>query len=143
MMSPRGGALEFLSLNRQTLAEFPAYLVFIFVTVALSLPPPGNAQMLMNLSPQALPNSTAGPTYTGTLDAVKQRLNTPSPAPIQSKGPQAQTRDAAGRQPPNPAPAMPAGEVCELKMSQMNDIKQHKLVKVKVGPCLMVFNAND
>jgi hypothetical protein len=46
------------------------------VMVALSLAPPGNAQVLMNLAPQALPNSPVGPTYSGTLDAVKS-VSTP------------------------------------------------------------------
>jgi hypothetical protein len=38
---------------------------------------------------------------------------------------------------------MTVAEVCELKVSQMNDIQHHKVVRVHSGPCLMVFNAND
>jgi hypothetical protein len=34
-------------------------------------------------------------------------------------------------------------EVCALKVSQMNDIQNHKVVRVHSGPCQMVFNAND
>jgi hypothetical protein len=136
--------MKSLSLNRQTLAAVPTWLSFIFITVALTVAPsPGKAQLLMNLAPQALPNNTVGPTYTGTLNAVKQRLNTPTPGQIESKPQQALTLDAARRQTPNPSATMPAAEVCGLKVSQMNDIQKHKVVKINVGPCLMVFNAND
>lgn len=133
-----------LSLNRQTLATVPIWLGFIVATVALTVAPsPGKAQLLMNLAPQALPTNSVGPTYTGTLDAVKQRLNSPTSGPSQSNPQQALTLDAAGRQTPNPGATTPAGEVCELKVSQMNDIQRHKVVKINAGPCLMVFNAND
>ena len=43
----------------------------------------------------------------------------------------------------NPVQLLPAGEACELKVSEINGIQQHKLVKFHVGPDLMVFNAND
>ena len=135
--------MESLSPNRQTLLAFSNWFGFIFIPFALALPPPGNGQMLMNLAPQALPNSSVGPSYTGTLNAVKQRLDTPTTGPIQSKPPQAITPDSTRRQTPMPSAVIPAGEICELKVSQMNDIQQHKVVRVHSGPCLMVFNAND
>jgi len=99
--------------------------------------------MLMNLAPQALPNSPVGPSYSGTLDAIKQRLNTPATGAIQSKPPQPLNPDATRRQTPKSSAAMPMAEVCALKVSQMNDIQNHKVVRVHSGPCQMVFNAND
>jgi hypothetical protein len=136
-------AMELLSPNRQILVVSPTWFGSFLVMVALSLAPPGNAQVLMNLAPQALPNSPVGPTYSGTLDAVKQRLNTPATGASQSQPPQAVTPDATRRQTPKPSAAMPVAEVCELKVSQMNDIQHRKVVRVHSGPCLMVFNAND
>ena len=136
-------AMELLSPNRQILVVSPTWFGSFLVMVALSLAPPGNAQVLMNLAPQALPNSPVGPTYSGTLDAVKQRLNTPATGASQSQPPQAVTPDATRRQTPKPSAAMPVAEVCELKVSQMNDIQHRKVVRVDSGPCLMVFNAND
>jgi hypothetical protein len=136
-------AMELLSPNRQILVVSPTWFGSFLVMVALSLAPPGNAQVLMNLAPQALPNSPVGPTYSGTLDAVKQRLNTPATGASQSQPPQAVTPDATRRQTPKPSVAMPVAEVCELKVSQMNDIQHRKVVRVHSGPCLMVFNAND
>jgi hypothetical protein len=97
----------------------------------------------MNLAPQALPNSPVGPSYSGTLDAIKQRLNTPATGAIQSKPPQPVKPDATRRQTSKPSAALTVAEVCELKVSQMNDIQNHKVVRVRSGPCLMVFNAND
>ena len=136
-------AMELLSPNRQILVVSPTWFGSFLVMVALFLAPPGNAQVLMNLAPQALPNSPVGPTYSGTLDAVKQRLNTPATGASQSQPPQAVTPDATRRQTPKPSAAMPVAEVCELKVSQMNDIQHRKVVRVHSGPCLMVFNAND
>ncbi len=136
-------AMELLSPNRQILVVSPTWFGSFLVMVALSLAPPGNAQVLMNLAPQALPNNPVGPTYSGTLDAVKQRLNTPATGASQSQPPQAVTPDATRRQTPKPSVAMPVAEVCELKVSQMNDIQHRKVVRVHSGPCLMVFNAND
>ena len=132
-----------LSPSRQFLVAAPTWLGFFLALVALSLAPPGNAQMLMNLAPQALPNSPVGPSYSGTLDAIKQRLNTPATGAIQSKPPQPLNPDATRRQTPKPSAAMPMAEVCALKVSQMNDIQNHKVVRVHSGPCQMVFNAND
>ena len=136
-------AMESLSPNRQFLVAAPTWFGSFLVMVALPLAPPANAQMLMNLAPQALPSSPVGPTYSGTLDAVKQRLNTPATGASQSKPPQAVTPDAARRETPKPSAAMPVPEVCALKVAQMNDIQHHKVVRVHSGPCLMVFNAND
>ena len=136
-------ARESLSTNRQFLVAAPIWFGSFLALVALSLATPGNSQMLMNLAPQALPSSPVGPTYSGTLDAVKQRLNTPATGATQSKPPQAVTPDATRRQTPKPSAAMTVAEVCELKVSQMNDIQHHKVVRVHSGPCLMVFNAND
>jgi hypothetical protein len=121
----------------------PTWFASLLVMVALYLAPPANAQALMNLAPQALPNSPVGPTYSGTLDSVKQRLNTPATGASQSQPPQAVTPDATRRQTPKPSAAGPLAEVCELKVSQMNDIQHRKVVRVHSGPCLMVFNAND
>jgi len=135
--------MEFLFSNRQILVVAPTWVGSFLVVVALSLAPPGNAQVLMNLAPQALPNSPVGPTYSGTLDAVKQRLNTPATGASQSQPPQAVTPDATRRQTAEPSAAMPVAEVCELKVSQMNDIQHHKVVRVHSGSCRMVFNAND
>jgi hypothetical protein len=135
--------MEFLFPNRQILVVAPTWVRSFLVMVALSLAPPGNAQVLMNLAPQALPNSPVGPTYSGTLDAVKQRLNTPATGASQSQPPQAVTPDATRRQTAEPSAAMPVAEVCELKVSQMNDIQHHKVVRVHSGSCRMVFNAND
>ena len=78
-----------LSTNRQILVVAPTLFGSILVTVTLFLAPPGNAQVLMNLAPRALPNSPVGPSFSGTLDAVKQRLNTPVSGPTQSQPPQA------------------------------------------------------
>jgi len=136
-------AMEPLSPNRQILVVAPTWFGSFLVMVAFFLAPPGNAQMLMNLAPQALPNNSVGPTYSGTLDAVKQRLNSPATGASQSQPPQAVTPDATRRQTPKPSAAMPVAEVCALKVSQMNDIQNHKVVRVHSGPCLMVFNAND
>jgi len=136
-------ARESLSPNRQSLVAAPTWFGSFLAMLALCLAPSGNAQMLMNLAPQALPNSPVGPTYSGTLDAVKQRLNNPATGAIQSKPPQLTTPDATRRQTPKPSAAMTVAEVCELKVSQMNDIQHHKVVRVHSGPCLMVFNAND
>jgi len=135
--------MEFLFSNRQILVVAPTWVGSFLVMVALSLAPPGNAQVLMNLAPQAVPSSSVGPTYSGTLDAVKQRLNTPATGANQSQPPQAVTPDATRRQTAEPSAAMPVAEVCELKVSQMNDIQHHKVVRVRSGSCLMVFNAND
>jgi hypothetical protein len=135
--------MEFLFSNRQILVVAPTWVGSFLVVVALSLAPPGNAQVLMNLAPQAVPNSPVGPTYSGTLDAVKQRLNTPATGASQSQRPQAETPDATRRQTAEPSAAMPVAEVCELKVSQMNDIQHHKVVRVHSGSCRMVFNAND
>ena len=135
--------MEFLFPNRQILVVAPTWVRSFLVMVALSLAPPGNAQVLMNLAPQALPNSPVGPTYSGTLDAVKQRLNSPATGASQSQRPQAETPDATRRQTAEPSAAMPVAEVCELKVSQMNDIQHHKVVRVHSGSCRMVFNAND
>ena len=136
-------AMEPLSSNRQFLGTAPTWSGSFLVMAALCLAPPANAQMLMNLAPQALPSSPVGPTYSGTLDAVKQRLNTPATGASQSKPSQAVTPYAARRQTPKPSAAMPMAEDCELKVSQMNDIQHRKVVRVHSGPCLMVFNAND
>lgn len=135
--------MEYFSFNRQILAATPSWLGAIFITFTLILPPAGKAQLLMNLAPQALPNSFAGPTYEGTLGAVKKRLNTPATKSSQTKPQPDQPPAATRRQRSEPSAALPASEVCGLKVSQMNDIKKLKLVKVNVGPCLMVFNAND
>jgi hypothetical protein len=135
--------MEFLFSNRQILVVAPTWVGSFLVVVAISLAPPGNAQVLMNLAPQAVPNSPVGPTYSGTLDAVKQRLNSPATGASQSQRPQAETPDATRRQTAEPSAAMPVAEVCELKVSQMNDIQHHKVVRVHSGSCLMVFNAND
>ena len=132
-----------LSPNRQIFVAGPTWFGSLLVMVALYLAPPGNAQVLMNLAPQAPLNSPVGPTYSGTLDAVKQRLNTPATGASQFKPPQAVTPDATRRQTPKPSAAMPMGEVCALKVSQMNDIQHRKVVRVHSGLCLMVFNAND
>ena len=78
MVSLRIMAMELLSPNRQFLVAAPTWFGSLLVMLVLPLAPPGNAQMLMNLAPQALPNSPVGPTYSGTLDSVKQRLNTPA-----------------------------------------------------------------
>jgi hypothetical protein len=136
-------AMEPLSPNRQILVAGPTWFGSLLVMITLSLAPPANAQVLMNLAPQALPNSPVGPTHSGTLDAVKQRLNTPAAGASQSQPPQAVTPDATRRQTPKPSAAGPLAEVCELKVSQMNDIQHRKVVRVHSGPCLMVFNAND
>ena len=138
-------ARESLSPNRQFLVAAPTWFGSFLALVALSLAPPGNSQMLMNLAPQALPNSPVGPSYSGTLDAIKQRLNTPATGAIQSKPPQPLKPDATRRQTPKSSAAMTktVAEVCELKVSQMNDIQHRKVVRVHSGPCLMVFNAND
>ena len=138
-------AMEHLSTNRQILVVAPTLFGSILVTVTLFLAPPGNTQVLMNLAPQALPNSPVGPTFSGSLDAVKQRLNTPVTGPTRSQPPQAVTPDATRRQTPKSSAAMTktVAEVCELKVSQMNDIQHRKVVRVHSGPCLMVFNAND
>lgn len=135
--------MKSLSFILHNLATLSTFLGFIFVFAALALTPPGKAQLLMNMAPQALTNSPAGPTYTGTLDAVKQRLNSSATGSIQSKPQQQSTPDTSGGYDPKPSAAMPAKEVCELKLSQMNDIQRQKVVKVNVGRCLMVFNAND
>jgi len=109
------------------------------------LPPPSNAQVLMNLAPQALPTSPVGPSYTGTLDAVKQRLSSPTTGTSQSKPPQAPVPKPESS-PVNPLRtnnAAPTDGLCELKVFQMNEIQHRKVVRVHSGPCLMVFNAND
>jgi hypothetical protein len=136
-------ARESLSTNRQFLVAAPIWFGSFLALVALPLATPGNSQMLMNLAPQALPNSPVGPSYSGTLDAIKQRLNTPATGAIQSKPPQPLNPDATRRQTPKSSAAMPMAEVCALKVSQMNDIQNHKVVRVHSGPCQMVFNAND
>jgi len=114
------------------------------VTVLLTWTPPGNAQMLMNLAPQSLPNSSVGPSYSNTLSTVKQALNTPTtgtnPSPSRPPSPGS---DAPATQAPLAQVAAPAPEACELKVAQMNAIQNHKVVRVRSGPCLMVFNAND
>jgi len=100
--------------------------------------------MLMNLAPQALPNSSVGPSYSNTLSTVRQALNTPTtgtnPSPSR---PPAPGPDAPATQTPLAQVAAPAPEACELKVAQMNAIQHHKVVRVRSGPCLMVFNAND
>jgi hypothetical protein len=136
-------ARESLSTNRQFLVAAPIWFGSFLALVAFFLATPGNSQMLMNLAPQALPNSPVGPSYSGTLDAIKQRLNTPATGAIQSKPPQPLNPDATPRQTPKSSAAMPMAEVCALKVSQMNDIQNHKVVRVHSGPCQMVFNAND
>jgi hypothetical protein len=136
-------AMAHLSTNRQILVVAPTLFGSFLVMVTLFSAPPGNAQVLMNLAPQALPNSPVGPSFSGTLNAVKQRLNTPVTGPTQSQPPQAVTPDATRRQTPKSSAAMTVAEVCELKVSQMNDIQHRKVVRVHSGPCLMVFNAND
>jgi hypothetical protein len=138
-------AMEHLSTNRQILVVAPTWFGSFLLMVTLSSAPPGNTQVLMNLAPQALPNSPVGPTFSGSLDAVKQRLNTPVTGPTRSQPPQAVTPDATRRQTPKSSAAMTktVAEVCELKVSQMNDIQHRKVVRVHSGPCLMVFNAND
>ena len=135
--------MEHLSTNRQILVVAPIWFGSFLVMLTLSSAPPGNAQVLMNLAPQALPNSPVGPTFSGTLDAVKQRLNTPATGSTQSQPPQPTTPDATRRQTPKPSAPVTVAEVCELKVSQMNDIQHRKVVRVHSGPCLMVFNAND
>jgi hypothetical protein len=132
--------MEFLTFNRPTLAPAATWLGATFVTFVLTLTPPGKAQMLMNLAPQALPTSSVGPSYAQTLSAVKQSLTTPAKGPNPSQPPGA---DAAPASTPTPPAAAPAPAACELKVSQMNDIQHHKVVRVSSGPCLMVFNAND
>jgi hypothetical protein len=136
-------ARESLSPIRYFLLAAPPWFGSFLALVALSLAPSGNAQMLMNLAPQALPNSPVGPSYSGTLDAIKQRLNTPATGATQSKPPQPLKPDATRLQTPKPSAALTVAEVCELKVSQMNDIQNHKVVRVHSGPCQMVFNAND
>jgi hypothetical protein len=142
----RINTMESLCPNRQSSAAAPIRFSSYVVIVALTLVSPGKAQMLMNLAPQALPNNPVGPTYAGTLDAVKQRLNSPGEGGIQSK----QTKAPATVPEANPtnsprasSTAKPAGEFCELKVFHMNDIQHRKVVRVHSGPCLMVFNAND
>ncbi len=137
--------MRFLSFNRQNRSRITTYLGFIIATVALTLPPSSNAQVLMNLAPQALPTSPVGPSYSGSLDAVKQLLNSPTTGTTQSKPPQAAAPKPESS-PVNPLRtnnAVPADGLCELKVFQMNEIKHHKVVRVHSGPCLMVFNAND
>lgn len=136
-------AMAHLSTNRQILVVAPTLFGSFLVMVTLFSAPPGNAQALMNLAPQALPNSPVGPSFSGTLNAVKQRLNTPVTGSTQSQPPQAVTPDATRRQTPKSSAAMTVAEVCELKVSQMNDIQHRKVVRVHSGPCLMVFNANE
>ena len=133
-----------LILKRQPLAASSLWLGTGLVTVLLTWAPPGNAQMLMNLAPQALPNSSVGPSYSNTLSTVKQALNTPTtgtnPSPSRPPSPGS---DAPATQAPLAQVAAPAPEACELKVAQMNAIQNHKVVRVRSGPCLMVFNAND
>jgi hypothetical protein len=76
MVSIRIKAMECLCPNSQSLAAAPTCLGSVVLIVALTLVPPGKSQMLMNLAPQALPNSPVGPAYTGTLDAVNS-VSTP------------------------------------------------------------------
>jgi hypothetical protein len=136
--------MEVLSLRRPTLAASLPWLGICLVTVGLTLAPPGNAQMLMNLTPQALPNSSVGPSYSNTLSAVRQALNTPTTGTNPSTSrPPAPGPDAPATQTPLAQVAAPAPEACELKVAQMNAIQHHKVVRVRSGPCLMVFNAND
>ena len=132
--------MESLAINRPTLAPAATWLGATYVTFLLTLAPPAKAQMLMNLAPQALPTGPVGPNYAHTLDAVKQGLTTPAKGPSPSTPPGA---DAAPQPTPASHAAAPAIETCELKVSQMNDIQHHKVVRVRSGPCLMVFNAND
>jgi hypothetical protein len=137
-------AMAGLTLKRQPLAATPPWLATGLVSVLLTWAPPGNAQMLMNLAPQALPNSSVGPSYSNTLSTVKQALTTPTPGTNQSQSsPLAPGPDAPANQAPLPHAPAPALEACELKVAQMNAIQQRKVVRVHSGPCLMVFNAND
>jgi hypothetical protein len=133
-----------LTLKRQSMASSPLWLGTGLVTVLVTWAPPGHAQMLMNLAPQALPNSSVGPSYSHTLSTVRQALNTPTtgtnPSPSR---PPAPGPDAPATQAPLAQVAAPAHEACELKVAQMNAIQHHKVVRVSSGPCLMVFNAND
>jgi len=117
--------------------------------LALTLAPPGKAQMPMNLAPQAIPNSTVGPGYGSGLSVFKQDFTVPKPGPSQSQTSGASGPDAAPQSIPNPQStptpqaAAPTEAGCELKVAQMNDIQRLKVVRVHSGRCLMVFNAND
>jgi len=145
MDSHTAKVMDYPSTDRQSLAIAPVCLGSFLLMVALTLTPPVKAQMLMNLAPQALPSTPVGPTYSGTLDAIKQRINAPASAPTQAKPPQSQSsRPVASRSnSPRAISAAPAGDVCELRVFQMNDIQRNRVVRVHSGPCLMVFNAND
>jgi len=111
--------------------------------LALTLAPPGKAQMPMNLAPQAIPNSTVGPGYGSALRVFKQDATDLKPGPVQSQPPGALGPDAAPQSTPNPQATAPTEADCGLKVAQMNEIKRHKVVRVHSGRCLMVFNAND
>jgi hypothetical protein len=136
-------AMESFACNRKLLAAMPTWLGAVFITLTLTLPPTGKTQLLMNLAPQTLPHSSVGPTYDSTLSAVKKRINTSATQSSQSNPQPDPAPAAVRRQVSGPITAAPVSEVCGLTVSQMNDIRKHKLVKVSVGPCLMVFNAND
>ena len=135
--------MEFLAFNPPTFATAHSWLGFAFVSLSLTFAPPGKAQMLMNLAPQAIPNSTTSPTYTNTLNAAKQGLTIPKTGAIPSQPPGASLPDAAPQSTPPPQAAVLLEAGCELKVAQMNDIERHKVVRVHSGRCLMVFNAND
>lgn len=99
--------------------------------------------MLMNLAPQAIPNSAVTPSYGNVLSVLKQGFTVPKTGSFQSQPPGAFGPDAAPQSTPNSQAAAPTEAGCELKVAQMNDIQRLKVVRVHSGRCLMVFNAND
>jgi len=136
-------AMEILAFNPPTFAAAHAWLGLAFVSLSLTFAPPGKAQMLMNLAPQAIPNSTTSPTYTNTLNAAKQGLTIPKTGASPAQSPGASGPDAAPQSPAPQQAAAPSETGCTLKVAQMNAIQRHKVVRVHAGRCLMVFNAND
>lgn len=120
---------------------------FYFLRLALVLAglasvgsPGAQAQMLMNLAPQAIPNSTTGPGYANTLSTFKQAVDQQAP-PAAAK--QAPPVDANAKPAALPPPSEPLPQPCALKVKEMNRIQRHKVVRIVSADCLMVFNANN
>ena len=101
-----------------------------------------HAQMLMNLAPQGIHNSTAGQGYSHTLGAFKQAVDQPSQfLPIKNQTGSAPDSNTKSVGPP--APNKASQTTCLLKVYDMNRIQRHEVVRVVSSDCMMVFNANE
>lgn len=114
----------------------------VLVNLAVPLAQHAQAQMLMNLAPQAIPNSSTGPGYSNTLSTFKQAVDQQSPN-LSVNSPAGSAPDSVSKPVMSPARSNASPTPCVLKVQDMNRIQRHEVVRVVSDDCRMVFNATE